>query len=66
MAAEDPDPVRVDRLLLNDSLPTSLELSAALMFSHGQPSEPRIFLFTLASGVEAFENRPQLLAALLG
>ncbi|MGA3680417.1 hypothetical protein [Pseudomonas graminis] len=66
MAADDPDPVRVDRLLLNDGLPTSLELSAALMFSHGQTSDPRIFLFTLASGVEAFDGRQQLLEALLG
>lgn len=66
MAADDPDPVRVDRLLLNDGPPTSLELSAALMFSHGQTPDPRIFLFTLASGVEAFDGRQQLLETLLG
>lgn len=63
-ATDDPDPVRVDRLLLNDSPPTSLELSAALMFSHGQTSDPRIYMFTLASGVEAFEGRQQLLETL--
>ncbi len=66
MAADDPDPVRVDRLLLNDGPPTSLELSAALMFSHGQTPDPRIFLFTLASGIEAFDDRHALLEALLG
>ncbi|MCF7542958.1 dermonecrotic toxin domain-containing protein [Pseudomonas petrae] len=66
MAADDPDPVRVDRLILNDGPPTSLELSAALMFSHGQTADPRIFLFTLASGVEAFQDRQQLLEALFG
>ncbi|MFP3849695.1 dermonecrotic toxin domain-containing protein [Pseudomonas sp. W5-01] len=64
-ATDDADPVRVDRLLLNDGLPNSLELSAALMFSHGQTADPRVFLFTLASGVEAFEDRAQLLATLL-
>lgn len=65
MTADDPDPVRVDRLILNEGPPSSLELGAALMFSHAQTADPRIFLFTLASGVEAFDGRSQLLEALL-
>lgn len=65
MAADDPDPVRVDRLILNEGPPSSLELGAALMFSHAQTADPRIFLFTLASGVEAFDGRSQLLETLL-
>ncbi len=62
---EDADPVRVDRLTPNEGQPTSLELCAALMFSHGQTADPRVFLFTLAFGVEAFEDRKQLLETLL-
>ncbi|MGE6385976.1 dermonecrotic toxin domain-containing protein [Pseudomonas sp. NPDC078416] len=63
-AAADPDPVRIDRLVLNDGLPTSLEVSAALLFSHSQTADSRIYLFTLADGLAVFDDRPSLLTAL--
>lgn len=63
-AAADPDPVRVDRLVLNDGLPTSLEVSAALLFSHSQTADSRIYLLTLADGLAVFDDRPSLLTGL--
>jgi hypothetical protein len=63
-AAADVDPVRVDRLVLNDGLPTSLEVSAALLFSHSHTADSRIYLFTLADGLAVFADRPSLLTAL--
>ena len=63
-AAADPDPVRVDRLVLNDALPTSLEVSAALLFSHSETADSRMYLLTLADGLAVFGDRQSLLTGL--
>lgn len=62
--ADDPDPVRVDRLMLNDDSRKHFELTAALMFSHELTDDTRTYLFTLAWGIETFSDRHALLAAL--
>jgi len=63
--AVDAGPVRVDRLLTEDGTPLSLELSSALLISQPHVADARIFLFTLAEGLEAFDNRRQLLNVLI-
>jgi hypothetical protein len=62
--SEAPDPVRVDRLTLDSSWVTPFELSAALLVSHANGSQPQVYLYTLAHGIERFEHRIDLLAAL--
>lgn len=59
------NPVRVDRLLTDDGTPSSLELCAALLISQPTVVDARIFLFTLAGGFEVFDDRQQLLNALI-
>lgn len=61
---DDPDPVRVDRLTCNEGSPQPFELAASLMFSHSLTQDRRVFLYTLADGIEAFDDRPSLLKAL--
>lgn len=61
---DDPDPLRVDRLMLDDGAANPFELAAALMLSHGSSDDPRVYLYSLANGIEAFGDRHGLLAAL--
>lgn len=61
---DDTDPVRVDRLMLNDGSANPFELSAALMLSHTLVERPQVYLFTLSNGIEAFADRHALLAML--
>jgi hypothetical protein len=58
------DPVRVDRLTLESNRVTPFELAAALLVSHENGSQPQVYLYTLAHGIERFEHRIDLLAAL--
>jgi hypothetical protein len=58
------DPVRVDRLTLNDGTDRPFELAAMLLFSHALASDQPVYLYSLTHGVEAFESRHGLLAAL--
>jgi hypothetical protein len=58
------DTVRVDRLIIEDGSPSSLELSAALLISQPNVSGKPMYLFTLAGGFEVFDSRLQLLTAL--
>jgi hypothetical protein len=62
--ASDADPARADHITLAEGLIRPFELSAAVMFSHRQGSDARVYLFTLSRGVERFEDRPSLLARL--
>ncbi len=64
LPAADPDPVRVDRLILNDGNDEPFELSAALLLSHAQTDSPEVYLYTLATGIEVFNDRHTLLAVL--
>ncbi|WP_341959086.1 DUF6543 domain-containing protein [Pseudomonas sp. RC10] len=59
-----PDLLRVDRLVFSDGSPRPLELAAALMLSHARTDDPRVYLHTLARGLEVFDDRHLLLAAL--
>ncbi|WP_296262479.1 MULTISPECIES: dermonecrotic toxin domain-containing protein [unclassified Pseudomonas] len=59
-----PDPVRVDRLIFNDGSIKPFELSAALLFSHARPNDSKVYLYTLANGIEVLDNRIVLLDAL--
>ena len=59
-----PDPVRVDRLLDGGGSIEIFELAAALLLSHGQTDEPRVYLYTLCRGIEAFADRYSLLVEL--
>ncbi|MFJ5295546.1 dermonecrotic toxin domain-containing protein [Pseudomonas sp. NPDC088368] len=61
---DDLDPLRVDRLVFSDGARRPFELTATLMLSHGQTDDPHVYLFSLANGVEAFEDRRALLAVL--
>ena len=58
------DPLRVDRLTLDSSRVTPFELAAALLVSHADGSRQQVYLYTLAHGIERFEHRIDLLAAL--
>ncbi|HXQ99639.1 MAG TPA: DUF6543 domain-containing protein, partial [Pseudomonas sp.] len=64
LIADDADPVRVDRLTLDTGLPQPSEVVAALLLSHGRTDDRKIYLYTLASGIEVFNDRHVLLAAL--
>lgn len=61
--ADDADPLRVDRLTLDNGLPQTSELAAALLVSHGH-TDQEIYLYTLADGIEVFSDRHTLLAVL--
>lgn len=63
-AGENADPVRVDGLTLESNRPTPFELAAALLMSHDNGSQPQVYLYTLARGIERFEHRIDLLSAL--
>ncbi|WP_062390825.1 dermonecrotic toxin domain-containing protein [Pseudomonas abietaniphila] len=63
-AGDATDPVRVDGLTLDSNRPTPFELAAALLMSHGNGSQPQVYLYTLARGIERFEHRIDLLNAL--
>jgi hypothetical protein len=58
------DSVRVDRLTLDSNRITPFELATALLLSHASGSQPQVYLYTLAHGIERFEHRIDLLAAL--
>ncbi|MFJ3525533.1 dermonecrotic toxin domain-containing protein [Pseudomonas sp. NPDC090203] len=60
----DPDPVRVDRLMRGDGSANPFELSAALLLSHTDTARPQVYLFSLSRGVEAYADRHALLAML--
>ncbi|MFJ3469990.1 dermonecrotic toxin domain-containing protein [Pseudomonas sp. NPDC090201] len=60
----DPDPVRVDRLMRGDGSANPFELSAALLLSHTDAARPQVYLFSLSRGVEAYADRHALLAML--
>lgn len=62
--AEAEDPVRVDRLIFSDGAHRPFELAAAMMLSHALTDTPRVYLHTLANGIEAFDSRSELLTAL--
>ncbi|TDV63406.1 dermonecrotic toxin domain-containing protein [Pseudomonas sp. LP_7_YM] len=59
-----PDPVRVDRILFNTASARADELAAALLFSHALTDNPRTYLYSLANGIEVFNDRHALLSAL--
>ncbi|MDH0746787.1 hypothetical protein N5D61_10570 [Pseudomonas sp. GD03842] len=61
----EPDPVRVDRLLLADGAVQTFDLVAALVLSHTDVAIPKVYLYTLADGLEAFNDRAALLDVLL-
>ena len=58
------DLLRIDRLGFDRSRARPFELSAALMLSHAHTDGLRVYLYTLAAGIEAFSDRRVLLAAL--
>jgi hypothetical protein len=62
--ADDPDPIRVDRLSVNDSSHEPFELSAGLLLSHAAAESEPVYLFTLAEGIEVFDSRELLLTTL--
>jgi hypothetical protein len=59
-AADDPDPVRVDRLTADIGPLRPFELSASLVLSHDHVGNGRVFLFSLEHGIEAFADRELL------
>lgn len=66
-AAQDLDDstrLRVDRLVMDDESAPVAELCAALLISDPDDNEAELILSTPLSGIEAFESRPALLAAL--
>lgn len=63
-AASNLDPVRIDRILLNTASAGAGELAAALMLSHARSDNRRTYLYSLANGIEAFEDRHELLVVL--
>lgn len=62
--ADDPDPIRADRLSLNDGSHEPFELAAGLLLSHATAESERVYLFTLAQGIEVFDSRDLLLTTL--
>jgi len=57
------DPLRVDSLLSSDGAHRPLDLATALMMSHALINS-RVYLHTLAKGIEVFDDRIALLATL--
>ena len=64
--ADQPDPVRVDQLIGSAGSVDTFELAAALLLSHAQTDDPRVYLYTLSAGIEVFADRHALLAGLRG
>lgn len=62
--ADDPDPVRADRLVAGNAQHQHAELSGALLLSHGLIDAAEIYLYTLGLGLEVFADRASLLAGL--
>lgn len=58
------DKPRVDRLLLEDGSPVSAEMANALLISSRRPGVETVYLDTLLYGLQRFDNRTALLAAL--
>jgi len=58
------DKPRVDRLLLEDGSPIRAELANALLISSQRPGVETVYLDTLLYGLQRFDNRTTLLAAL--
>jgi hypothetical protein len=56
----DPDPVRIDRLTVNPGPLQPFELAASLLLSHEGGGDPKVFLFSLERGIEAFKDRQLL------
>jgi hypothetical protein len=55
---------RIDRLLTDEGSPVSDEMVAALLISHPEPGDTPVYLHTLLHGLQRFEDRTALLAAL--
>jgi hypothetical protein len=63
--ADDPDPVRVDRISLGDDSLEPLALSSTLLLSHSNSTDDTsIYLYTLTGGFEVFADRHLLSSAL--
>jgi hypothetical protein len=60
----DPDPVRVDRITLEEGAIRPFELAGALLLSHTLTDDATVYLFSLANGFEVFKDRHALLAQL--
>lgn len=58
------DKPRVDRLLLEDGSPIRAELANALLISSQRPGVETVYLDTLLYGLQRFDSRKTLLAAL--
>jgi hypothetical protein len=63
-SADEPDPVRIDRLIAGNALHRHVELAGALLLSHRLTDAPEVYLFTLGLGIELFADRVSVLAAL--
>ncbi|WP_285424491.1 dermonecrotic toxin domain-containing protein [Pseudomonas sp. efr-133-TYG-103a] len=61
---DNPDPVRVDRLLFDDGRAAPFDMSTARMLSHTTATHPRVYVHSLAAGLESFTDRRALLVAL--
>ncbi|MGN2435858.1 dermonecrotic toxin domain-containing protein [Pseudomonas syringae] len=61
---EEPVRPRVDRLVMSDGSATGAELAGALLISDPDDSRAPVYLSTLSFGIERFEQRTALLAAL--
>ena len=51
---------RLDHLATDDGLPTTAEMTGALLISHRSGNDQRVYLSTLMYGLERFDNRTQL------
>jgi hypothetical protein len=60
----DPDPVRVDRITLEEGAIRPFELAGALLLSHSLTDDATVYLYSLTHGFEVFEDRHGLLAQL--
>jgi hypothetical protein len=60
----DPDPVRVDRITVEEGAIRPFELAGALLLSHTLTDDATVYLYSLTNGFEVFENRHALLAQL--
>lgn len=55
---------RLDQLITEDGVPTSAEMTGALLVSHRSGNDQRVYLSTLLHGLERFADRRQLLSRL--
>ncbi|OCR24881.1 hypothetical protein AFK24_12230 [Pseudomonas syringae] len=51
---------RLDQLITEDGVPTTAEMTGALLISHRSGNDQRVYLSTLLYGLERFDNRRQL------